>query len=499
MFCQLIQEEYLSQLQSLLHAAPTAQIIGKKLDNTKQLHLKRLKCGIDRDDLGQVDTSLDAKYLMSLADNLKAIERAPCSISSTSISAEHVIQKRRAEQGSSRSSQEKVAATEVILSFSFYGKSGFAGAKLQRLQDFDLLGCQTLRQLRSCLRCGDKGKDDSSDKGFFFIEDTFYADETSEGGVDSSDVALRSNSLHSGIKKWWAKQRHSKAVTEIDTSDVHTGDTQSPAIPLKQREYVEADCEGSNVAALPSTSTNTNEITSTRGMRSRTSKSYTTNASTSTRSDRRSVSLRDSDSPAPTCVPSSGAGVSLSLSSGSSSTIEHDRISVSTSRKRSRPMSSRDGNPSRSNADESSALSDGAERELTCTSVDSDGQSGVQTQQSTLQSASLNVQSQDIALHSLNLRVGVRYLFRHGSSDSCECEHHFYVTDMHLLCPHDIGPSSANRLSLSRDMPQLCSYPRQTFAARTLAKKCNVCVLWGARYAVYGDRLADRSPMLMCQ
>ena len=495
------------QLQSLLHAVPTAQIIGKKLDSTKQLHLKRLKCGVDRDNLGHVGASLHSKYLVSLADDLKSIERAPCSISSTSASAsaEHVTQKPSIERG--RSSQEKVAATEVVLSFSFYGKSGFAGAKLQRLQDFDLLGSQTLRQLRSCLHCGDKGKDDYSDKGFFFIEDAFYTDETSEDGEDCRQAASKSDSLHCGIKKWLAGQTRSGAVTESTMSDVQTDGTESPVFCTRQRGAVETDCaalhppdcEESNVTTLPSTST----IASTRAMRSRTSGGVgiKENSTGATIRCKRSVSLRGSNSEhdripslAQVCGPSAAGA---SRNSDSSPKSGCNRISVSASRKRSRPTSSRGTIPSV----KSSASKEGAERDSTCTStsVGIDRHAEVRTQRGTGLSAELNVQSQNTALQSLNLRVGVRYLFRHGSDDSFDCEHHFYVTDMHLLCPHDIGPSSANRLSLSRDMPLVRSYPRQTFAARTLAKKCGVCFLWGARYAVYGDRLADKNPMLLCQ
>ena len=479
------------------------------MDSTKQLHLKRLKCGVDRENLSLVGASLHFKHLISVADDLKSIERAPCSISSTSTSAEYVIQKPSVEHGSS--SLEKVAATEIVLSFSFYGKSGFAGAKLQRLQDFDLLGSQTLRQLRSSLHCGDKGKDDYSDKGFFLIEDAFYTDEMSEDGEDCREAASRSDSLHCGIKKWLAGQKHSGsgAVTESSTSGGQPDGAQSPnpAICSREEEAAETDCpalhppdcEESNVTT--SSSTNTNKITSTRAMRSRTTRDVATmaNSTSTTSSRKRSASLRDGNCgkacipiPAQVCGPSA-TGASRNIDSSPKSRC--DRTLVSASSKRPMSITSRGSSASV----KSSAPSDGAERDSTCTGAANHGHSAVRTQRGTALSAELNVQSQDTALQSLNLRIGVRYLFRHGSDDSCDCEHHFYVTDMHLLCPHGIGLSSANRLSLSRDMPLVRSYPRQTFAARTLAKKCGVCILWGARYAVYGDRLADKNPMLLCQ
>ena len=118
-------------------------------------------------------------------------------------------------------------------------------------------------------------------------------------------------------------------------------------------------------------------------------------------------------------------------------------------------------------------------------------------------SPALPVLSLDTSLGSLFLRPGVRYLFRHRSDTGCDCEHFLYVTDMHLHCSSSDSrvDSQGNYVPVStaRDLLLLSDYPRRTFLARAVAKKCGVCLLWSARYVVYGDRLADRSPMLYCQ
>ena len=113
----------------------------------------------------------------------------------------------------------------------------------------------------------------------------------------------------------------------------------------------------------------------------------------------------------------------------------------------------------------------------------------------------LEALSLDVPISTLKLRPGVRYLYRHGSSTTCDCEHFIYLTDMHLYCPTANGRDTSHAIASHhmRDLPYRHLYPRQTFSAKAVAKKCAVCLLWGARYIVFGDRLADKSPILYCR
>ena len=113
----------------------------------------------------------------------------------------------------------------------------------------------------------------------------------------------------------------------------------------------------------------------------------------------------------------------------------------------------------------------------------------------------LEALSLDVPISALKLRPGVRYLYRHGSSTACDCEHFIYLTDMHLYCPTANGRDTSHAIASHhmRDLPYRHLYPRQTFSAKAVAKKCAVCLLWGARYIVFGDRLADKSPILYCR
>ena len=118
-------------------------------------------------------------------------------------------------------------------------------------------------------------------------------------------------------------------------------------------------------------------------------------------------------------------------------------------------------------------------------------------------SSALTILSLDTTIGSLLLRSGVRYLYNHSGSTSGDREYFLYVTDMHL---HSSIRGSTNKSDgakdkpvFHRDLPLISSYPRQTFQVRTVVKKCAICLLWSAQYVVYGDRLADRSPMLYCQ
>lgn len=113
----------------------------------------------------------------------------------------------------------------------------------------------------------------------------------------------------------------------------------------------------------------------------------------------------------------------------------------------------------------------------------------------------LDALSLDVPISSLKVRAGVRYLYRHGASTTCDCEHFFFVTDMHLYCPtaNSSDTSQAIASPYMRDPPLRRMYPRQTFYAKAVAKKCAICLLWGASYIVFGDRLADKSPLLYCR
>ena len=60
-------------------------------------------------------------------------------------------------------------------------------------------------------------------------------------------------------------------------------------------------------------------------------------------------------------------------------------------------------------------------------------------------------------------------------------------------------PQPPAHLPQERDPTSRAAYPRRSFHARVVSKKCMACRLWGARYEVHGDRLTDRDPFLFCQ
>jgi len=92
-----------------------------------------------------------------------------------------------------------------------------------------------------------------------------------------------------------------------------------------------------------------------------------------------------------------------------------------------------------------------------------------------------------VTLGSLHFRLGVRYLFTHARYS---CEHYLYFSDCRLF--HS-GTDKESGVMLTE------TFPRVNFMAKFARKKCEVCMLWSARYLAYGDRLADTNPMMFCQ
>ena len=136
------------------------------------MELRNFKDGVGVNGRSQL-SALSSTY----AAELSAIRSVPSSLSVAPLTG-YIT-------GTSDSSST-VAKGEVVISFSLH-------SALQRQRDVDLLGCQTLRDLRDALRCRRKGggkkfastaSDDNStgDDGFFFIEGAFY---TSNSFIES--------------------------------------------------------------------------------------------------------------------------------------------------------------------------------------------------------------------------------------------------------------------------------------------------------------------------
>jgi len=96
--------------------------------------------------------------------------------------------------------------------------------------------------------------------------------------------------------------------------------------------------------------------------------------------------------------------------------------------------------------------------------------------------SALKVKSMDEILSSIQLRVGVAYLYCHQG----RCEHWLHVTDVHLHCA-------------SFDAPCLSLYPRLVWQTIFKRRSCSVCNIWSANCIVYGDRLSDKAVVFYCE
>lgn len=94
-----------------------------------------------------------------------------------------------------------------------------------------------------------------------------------------------------------------------------------------------------------------------------------------------------------------------------------------------------------------------------------------------------NVPSADVAtLDSLNLKVGVAYLFTHCYS----CEHLVVVNeirDYHSLLDGD----------------DLSKYPCTLSKMYGKKRRCQACEAFGAAFIIFNDRLAETNPCFLCQ
>ena len=87
----------------------------------------------------------------------------------------------------------------------------------------------------------------------------------------------------------------------------------------------------------------------------------------------------------------------------------------------------------------------------------------------------------DTPLSDVAFRLGRRYLFQHQGG----CQHSFAVYDARIYEPF-------------RD-PPIMDFPRTTFMSAMRRRLCRVCDQIPAALVVFGDRLADESPMYLCQ
>jgi hypothetical protein len=78
-------------------------------------------------------------------------------------------------------------------------------------------------------------------------------------------------------------------------------------------------------------------------------------------------------------------------------------------------------------------------------------------------------------------QLGTPYLYTHAGG----CEHVLYLTNVQPCGGSEEGVDAA--------------YPKETFRARVLQRRCDVCDTLSAAFIVYGDRLAEANPCLYCE
>jgi hypothetical protein len=78
-------------------------------------------------------------------------------------------------------------------------------------------------------------------------------------------------------------------------------------------------------------------------------------------------------------------------------------------------------------------------------------------------------------------QLGTPYLYTHAGG----CEHVLYLTNVQPCGGSEEGVDAA--------------YPKETFRARVLQRRCDVCDTLSAAFMVYGDRLAETNPCLYCE
>jgi snRNA-activating protein complex (SNAPc), subunit 3 len=549
------------------------------------LCLKHLKTSIDRDSVAASDTFLQSWELSKCAEEFRAIEYHPCSLSSVPTYGD--ITKYEKEADGAVQFRDKLKQ-EVIVSFSLYGKSHSSGGKMQRLQDVDVLSDQTLRQLKDSFYCGGGGggrgrgstsTSDPSDASiadehsYFFIEGTFYATDTLLPEPDGRAGSGTSDVCHiSAVKEWLLSDKHvtqpsSSSTDQLTQKQSNAGSSRNAEVELSdvatQTKDYDVDGEDNGVeddarilaalrmctesskprgrkvqkrqgsdkrtrivshgeedahsatacdvisaiatadkayassasAVIESVDRGSNDATSTTAPNDNRKKSKVDGSRRSSRLKVPVSSVYDSwtsgmDNPDDDrCVRSEGA----TSSSSSSAALITTTAPVVTLPPRGKKE--KDKRPSRAVKARKCSLADRPK----CTEKHADP--GLLELHGLPPDCTLDALSLDITISSLKLRAGVRYLYRHGASTTCDCEHFFYVTDMHLYCPTANIPDTSQAIASHhmRDPPLRRMYPRQTFYAKAVAKKCAVCLLWGASYIVFGDRLADKSPLLYCR
>jgi snRNA-activating protein complex (SNAPc), subunit 3 len=589
---------YLPKVQSIFRDVPRARELLKNLDVSKPLRLKQLKTCIDRDHEVSSGTFFLPAELNICAEEFRTIERPPCFLSSVPPASEFIKGVRDVDGAlPCNQTSREVQSGEVVLSFSLYGKSSSSLPKAQRMQDVDVLGSQTLRQLRDSFACGGaRGKttEERSHSGlgheyaYFLIESTFYATDAVRAANSSVNVSEGYCAPHGvrAVKEWLLNQRIDPG-TNIPTREQQPSVNPRDDVTDAGRQVgTRSDVVGVTVTdgAVGSTNGPGGAVGSTNGPGPGGASRASKRGRTSTCSTHQlGGHVTDDGAPSSRSIPSSSATIP-NESAGSQGTgsvaalITATEIVSSTER-----LSRKDGNIRKKkgpkiakrtfaanwvvdNSDDSdndvsvNVSSDAGAMPLTTVigtgstiasgssrrepkktarkaqrAADTVGDSQTTHSrvartasfpddriQSLLEvhglppSSTLDILPLDVSLGSLALRAGVRYLYRHGTDASCDCEHFLYLTDMHMHCSSN-GSSSSGSNSKSnmtvnsassvnafplfqfQDRPLLRSYPRQTFSAKAIAKKCGVCLLWSARYVVQGDRLADKSPMLYCQ
>ena len=599
-------------MQSLFRDMPRARALLKNLDVSKALGLKQLKTSIDRDHEGSSKRHTLSPFENSLAggmegthstvrnsspqitsaavsicgEELRTIERIPCSLSIPS--AIEFSKGVREIDGTLPCNQTSrvVQNGEIVLSFSLHSRSSSSLPKAQRMQDVDVLGSQTLRQLSESFSCGSvRGRTteerphngSGNEHAYFLIEGAFYATNLICPSNSSENGLNRNSSLH-GVRavKDWLLNRNTDSRVGISTREQHTSvnprddrtdiERQVDTTSVITRDEVTDGAEESNgpdsvsctrraskrvratvsstqqpsgagtedgdtsVARISSSSasipdessdslgagnvsaliTATEIVSSTERHMRRDGKARKKKGSKAPRrtfADNWVVDDSDySDNDGSANASSGTVAMSLTTVPGSASTIASNRRE---SKKKAR---------SALQAADPAVVGESQERSTTSSRLAGTLPHQGDRVQSLLEvhglppSSTLEVLSLDVAMSSIALRAGVRYLYCHGKDSSCDCEHYLYLTDMHMHCCGNSSSNGSCNITVNstskmnafpllqfRDRPLLRSYPRQTFSAKTTAKKCGVCLLWSARYVVHGDRLADKSPMLYCQ